>query len=138
QPPGYVQGVGTSIVGVVGEFEFGPTGQVIEVGSTAEFAETFGGYGAVPTGQETTWRGYSGYRALAGKSWPAGLRVHRLARADMAKATGTVKIPGDGEYRTLTVTAAWKGNYGNNITVSVDAASDSSLTDGFRVRVAFR
>lgn len=136
-PPGFIQGVGSSVVGVVGEFEQGPLDEVITVGSSSEFTRIFGGYGKAEPGSESTWRGYSGYRALAGKAWPAGIRVVRVARTGMAKATGTLKLPSAGGYRVLTLTAKWMGRYGNGLIANVSVASDSSLADGFRLTVSY-
>ncbi|MCC6546227.1 hypothetical protein IT570_03575 [Candidatus Sumerlaeota bacterium] len=132
-PPGYITGVGTSVVGMVGDFEMGPIDQVISIGSSAEFSDNLGGYGKAPSGSETTWRGYSGFRAISGKAWPAGIRIVRPSRTAMAKATGTFNIPSSTGYKTVTATAKWMGNYGNGIVLNFSAASDSSLTDGFRI-----
>lgn len=136
-PPGYISGQGNSIVGIAGEFERGPTDVVVDVGSTALMREIFGGYGTAPSGSESTWKGFSGYRAVAGKVWPSGLRIVRVSRTDMATATLVIDLDthvGAGG-KALTVNASSQGAWGNQIAVTIDDASDASLTNGFSLRI---
>ena len=126
-PPKFVKGIGTGIVGIVGEFEKGPVGEVVHIGSNAQFNQKLGGYGAAPTGQELTWRGYSGFRAVSGKIWPAGLRIVRVERTNMEKATVVLNLATD---RKLTVTAKDKGAYGNRIAYTLEENElDDTLFD---------
>lgn len=136
-PPGFVQGAGTGIVGIVGDFEMGPTDEVVSIGSTAEFTRIFGGYGAAPSAFVGTWRGYSGYRAVAGKRWPAGLRVVRPSRTGAARATYPLGLVDgtDETSRLLTLTAAHPGDYGNQLKITVEDATDASVTDGVRLTI---
>jgi hypothetical protein len=141
-PPGFVQGVGAQSVGICGDFERGPVGTVVSIGSSAEYSRIFGAYGAPPPGEESTWRGYSGHRAISGKTWPAPLFVVRCQRDGMAKASLTRSVrqhvaPEEIEVqgRNLIITARDHGNYGNRIVVSILPATDASLDDGFAVRV---
>ncbi|HLP69900.1 MAG TPA: hypothetical protein VK181_20495 [Rhizobium sp.] len=138
-PPGYVGSVGTGIVGMVGLFEMGPVDEVVSIGSPAEARRIFGGYGVATAGQESSFRGYSGHIALTGKYWP-GLRVVRAGNGTMAKADATIDLVTHDtdpvvQGRALTVTAKWKGRYGNRIIVTIDEASNSSLTNGFRLNI---
>lgn len=135
-PPGYVRGVGSAIVGMVGDFERGPVDQIITIGSSAEARRILGTFGKAPLGEEATWRGYSGFRALAGKFWPSGIRIVRPSRTGMARATGTINIPSGDGYRTVTITAKDHGAYGNRISLSVSPAANTALDDGFRVNAS--
>ncbi len=132
-PPGYVRGAGTSIVGMLGEFERGPVNEVISVGSTATFRRIFGSFGKKPPGHTEPWHGYSGFRAIKGKFWPSGLRIVRPLNDDAERASRTFDLF-DEEPR-LIVRARDVGNYGNRIRVSIMQPSDSSLDKGFSVRV---
>lgn len=141
-PNGFVREDGEQVVAVVGDFEMGAVDTVLTIGSPKEFARKLGGFGAAPAGSESTWSGYAGFRALSGKQWP-GLRVVRPSRTGMAQATATIPVlssvadpAADGV--NLVVSAKWKGNYGNSIRVTISDASDSSLTDGFKLVVNFR
>jgi hypothetical protein len=142
-PPGYVRSAGSSVVGIVGDFERGPMGQVVEIGSASEFRRIFGGFGAPPAGSENTWRGYSGFRAVANKPWPNGLRLVRAARTSAVKATRTIDLVTHVasplvQGRRMTVTAKYHGTYGNRIVVVVSDASDDSLVNGFRLDITLR
>jgi len=131
-PDKYVRGVGTGIAGCVGEFEWGPTDEIVPIGSSKKFSDTFGGYGTAPAGEELTWRGFSGYRAINGKRWPFGLRIVRPTATGMAKAAITFKIPSAAGYRTVTLTAKYNGARGNAIAGAFAAAGNTALTDGFK------
>ncbi|MBI1291866.1 hypothetical protein GC173_11575 [bacterium] len=142
-PPGYVQGVGSNVVGILGDFDRGPVNTVVAIGSSAEFLRIFGGYGVAPSGQESTWKGYSGFRAVAGKAWPAPLLIVRAQRTSMVKASLAIPLVTHVEAdsvvttqgRTLIAMAAHAGNYGNRIAVTITEPADSSLTNGFSLLI---
>lgn len=132
------RGVGTSKAQIVGEFEWGPSGQVVVAPDiqSYRFKRLFGGYGDAPTGEELTWSGYSGYKALAGLRWPAGLEVIRVDATGSAAASVAIDLVapvGEASGITLTVPAKYKGRRGNAMQVTVSSASDTALTNGFKL-----
>ena len=139
-PPKYIKGRTSSIVGIVGEFERGPVGEVVRIGSAKAFRDTFGGYGVAPAGEEDTWDGFNGFKAVVGKLWPAGLRIVRPVYTDQLASAADIDlvthVPDPlTQGRTITLTAKYKGAYGNRITATVNTASDTSLTNGFRLTI---
>jgi len=127
-PPGQVKGRGTGVVGVVGEFERGPVNEIVSVGSPAEFSRIFGGYGAA------SGNGYNGFNILANKKFNQ-LRVVRVASSTQAKATKSFNAA---ETPVFKVTAKYVGLYGNDFSAQILAASDVSITQGFRCKVFYK
>lgn len=138
-PPRYIAGRNMGVVGMVGEFERGPVDVKTRVGDAATFLKKFGGYGTAPSGSETTWRGYSGFRSIAGKQW-GGLRICRPGNTSAAAATVDIPLVTHvadplTQGRKLTVTLKYKGLYGNAASIVIDDASDTSLTNGFKLTI---
>lgn len=110
-PPSSIQGVAANTAILVGRFQRGPVGELIEPGSIGNFLEVFGKSDK------------SGNKELKNKRF-GRLRVIRAAASDAAKATLTV----DGK---LKIDAKYPGVYGNNIKVTVeDAGEDIPGTPG--------
>lgn len=126
-PPGQVISRGTGVVGVVGEFERGPVNEIVSIGSPAQFARVFGGYGPA------TGDGFNGFNILANKKFNQ-LRVVRVQATAQAAATHVFPKSATPE---LTVTAKYVGAYGNNYDVQILAATDTSITEGFRVKAFY-
>lgn len=130
-PPGFIQGRDTSVVGIAGKCVRGPvTAQVIT--SVGRFLEVYGGRDITDGG------------AVAGEVWKALLSkpfgrvvVRRVAAA--AAATATIDID-DGEgvpTDIITVAATSPGTWGNGISVAIENASDGVATS-FNMRVTWR
>lgn len=129
-PPGRVIGRPTGVVGIVGQFERGPTNAITLIGSTKQFTDIFGGYGGVnaPIG------GYPGYGVLVNKRFGA-LRIVRVAPSDIATASSTAKDSGNAD--SLAFTANSAGVWGNEVTRQVLDPTDPTVGD-FNVRIRFR
>lgn len=127
-PPGQVRGRGTGVVGIVGQFERGPEQVVTSVGSPSEFQRLFGGYGPATAG------GFNGYNALARKKFRQ-LRVVRVGGTGIAQASKTFNATAT---PVFTVKAKWKGAYGNNYSAQILAATDTGITQGFRLKVFYK
>jgi hypothetical protein len=137
-PPRYIKGRAVNVVGIVGEFERGTMGQRLRIGSSKDFLTRLGGYGVAPAGEESTWDGYGGFKAVSGKVWPSGLRIVRPDYDNAAASTVDIPLVTHvadplTQGRSLTLTARSKGRYGDRITAMISDASDASLTDGFKL-----
>ncbi|HPD39523.1 MAG TPA: phage tail sheath C-terminal domain-containing protein [Mesotoga infera] len=100
-------------VGFVGDFVFGPLNEIISINSPSEINSTLGGLGKADA------------RALYAilLQSPKALKVVRVAGSSADYATKTLLAAGDAD--SLTLTAKYKGAYGNNITFAV---TDGVLT----------
>ncbi len=127
-PPGFIQGRDTSVVGIAGKCVRGPTtAQVIT--SVGRFLEVYGGRDIVEDGTLTgeIWK------ALLSK--PFGRVVVRRVTA-AAAATAAVTLD-DTSVDCVTVTASSNGTWGNGISVAVENAS-SGIATQFNLRVTWR
>lgn len=123
-PPGVIQGVDLSAVGIGGKTVRGPsTPQLIT--SPARFLEVYGGrdYGLGGSVINDTWK------ALLNKRFGT-LVIRRIVAADGVAAAVTLDdTAGAGGANIVTITATSKGIWGNAAgngpTVSVEAASDA-------------
>ena len=123
QPLGAVEGVASSVVGVVALFPWGPE-TLTKITSRAELLETF--YpAAFGTRDSSLW---PALRAFLNKSFPAGLRIVRPAVTGAVAALLTSQDTASGD--SVTLTAAHKGALGNAINVEwVANASDPTARD---------
>lgn len=122
-PPATIQATGTGVVGIVGQFPWGPMQQVVEPTGTKELLNMYGPRGMTLTGK--------GYLSLIGKGFPS-LRIVRALGTTAAKATAT--LIETGPTSIATVTAKYEGAEGNNIDCVVSNASDGDA-DHFNLTV---
>jgi len=135
-PAAVVQGRGTRIVAIVGDFPWGPTDEPTLVGSGAELIEQF-----CPAEFQAA-NDYLSMRAVMGLQFPSSLVVVRIAATSAATAAKT--FPHTGATDAVDVTARYEGVLGNRIRISfADNATvpeDSDMTvkvlgsDGTTVR----
>ena len=117
-PPGQIRAGGSAVVGVIGNFPWGPANTVTDIYSPAELYTTFcpGAFSAA--------NDYVAMRAFLGKLFPSGMKVLRIAATDAAIAT---KIYDDaGAVDSVTVTANYAGLLGNSISVAWSANADTA------------
>lgn len=107
---------GTRFLGVVGEFPWGPTNELVEVNEGSDLLTKLVGKASRP-------QDYKGYRALAGKTMGKIYAV-RVEGTGMAKASATVGVGTDDLF---TATAKHKGAVGNEILVKLLVGSTTSL-----------
>lgn len=108
-PAGTVQGVGTNIVAVVGEFPWGPETQLTQVSGAGLF-ETFC---PLVFGVENTT---PAMKAFIEKTFPSVVKIARVPAASAAAAAKTFQ--GAGAVDSVLVTAKYKGAVGNLISVT--------------------
>jgi phage tail sheath protein FI len=122
-PPRRVQGIGTGVVGVIGEFQKGPVDTSTTIGSLAQLVDTFGGRGTVTALDGTvTGTPYNGYISLINKGWQ-DLRIVRVSNSGQIAASVTLISQDGSPLNMLTAVATWVGGYGNNIKFVVSAGS---------------
>lgn len=107
-PPPSITGVSANTVILVGDFDRGPTGLSLPIGSIGEVREVYGNE-----------RLKSGNKQLANKRF-GRLRLIRAIAAAAVKATDTLSA---GATPTLKFDAKYFGAYGNSITVAVEVGS---------------
>jgi len=108
-PPGGIQGVGTGLAILVGQFERG-SDAMTRMASLVDFHQRYGK------------SSYSGNVQLKNKKFSA-LKIIRVVASDAVKGTKTFAsaVPTD----TIKFDAKWKGVYGNKIRVTIEAGSVS-------------
>jgi len=121
-PPGAIQGTGTGVVGCAGEFERGPAGEIVTVGSYEDLKENFGARPAT----------YKGARALANKRF-AALRILRIVASDARDTYADFEESGTAVMR---IRSNSKGRWGNDIRITIGAAT-SGTTGKFKVTISF-
>lgn len=128
-PPAFIRGRDSSVVGFAGRCVRGPlTPQLIT--DTGRFLEIYGG------------RDFGAGGALIGQVWFAlvnkqfgAVVVRRVAAAAAASATVTLDdTAGVGGTNIITITASSPGAWGNDIRATVEAATDADATH-FNLRV---
>lgn len=120
-PPGFITGVDLSTVGFVGGCVRGPVDRVITITSPSRFLEVFGGRlrpgasGGASVGK--VWE------ALLNKRFGATIKVRRVVAAAAALATRSFSnaVP----TAIIRVDATSVGAWGNDVSVSVVAATDA-------------
>lgn len=122
QPPATIQAIGTGVVGLVGQFPWGPVNTVIEPTDPADRALTLAPPGMVRTG--------SAWLATLHKGWP-DLRFARVLGS--AAAAASVNLTASST-AICTVPAKYPGVAGNTITCIVTAAADG-VSNHFNLEV---
>lgn len=117
QPPGNISGVKSNVVGIVGDFPWGPINSIQRITTAAELFATFcpAPFNAADT--------YAALKAFLSKTFPGGMRVVRIAATDQAAASSGAITAGSG---TLTITANYKGALGNSISYQFTAATNEN------------
>lgn len=110
-PPRQIAGVSSGYIGLVGQFDWGPSQQVVTVESPAHFLNTF-----APAGSS---RASTGYWALM-KRKKLVLKIVRVLSSDAVPASKTDAGTGG----NLVSTAKYPGTMGNSITRTIAAATD--------------
>lgn len=113
QPPPAIVAEGTGVVGLVGQFPWGPDDRIVEAATVADRYNTLGPPGMSRTG--------TGWMAMLGKAWP-DLRVVRVLGSAAARAEVTLDDSEDAD--CVTVTAKYKGTAGNSIAIVIANATD--------------
>lgn len=108
-PPGGIQGVGTGLVILAGQFERG-SDEMSRIASLSDFHEKYGK------------SSYSGNVQLKNKKFSA-LKIIRVVASDAVK--GTKIFASVTPVDTIQFTAKHKGVYGNKISVTIDSGSVS-------------
>lgn len=121
-PPGFLQGVDLSIVGLVGGCVRGPTNQVVTITSVGRFLEVFGA--RVRPGATGGTSVGKVWEALLNKKFGATIKVRRVAAA--AAALATLNLPDAVPTNIVRVDATSVGLWGNDVTVAVEAATDGN------------
>lgn len=117
-PPGRVTGVGGSVVGIVGDFPWGPVNTPTQITSTGQLFSTF-----CPTPFDAA-NSYPALRAFLNKQFPGGLTVVRIAATSAAVAT--LSTAGTGG--AVVATARYAGAIGNRISIQFTTSSDAVAT----------
>jgi len=125
-PPPTVQGVGTSIVAVVGHFPWGPVDTPTVIGGAAELFETF-----CPLEFGVT-NDYASMKAFISKRFPSTLLVVRLDPDSGAAATKTFN---DGVDDSVVVTARYPGAVGSQIRITFADNADTATNSDMTVKV---
>lgn len=113
QPPAVIRPVGASVVAIVDQFPWGPSGEVYTVLDPNDFASRFAPAGMSRTG--------GGYMAVAGKAYPL-LKVSRVLGSTAVAASAAINK--SGPVLLFTVGLKYKGTAGNAVTVTTSAATD--------------
>lgn len=108
-PPPAIRGVASGTAILVGQFERGAAG-LQSVGSVGQLYELYGNN-----------LGFSGNVALQNKKFGL-LKIARVIAANAVAATKTFK-DATSAFDVIAFTALWKGAYGNNIQVKIEAGS---------------
>lgn len=116
QSPLAIQAQGTGVVGLVGQFPWGPDDQIIVPTDSADRLMTL-----APPGMDHTG---SGWMCVQGKPWP-DLRIARVLGSAAAKAQ--VNLAAAGPTTIATLIAKYKGAAGNSIVGVVSNASDGNV-----------
>lgn len=118
-PPQNVRGEPTNVVGVVGDFPWGPY-DVTTIASTSEFYETF-----APTSFDVL-DDYPSLKAMLNKTFPGPIEIKRVAVTSAAAAT--LDFDDTDGTESVTVTANYNGAVGNSINIEWVAGSTGATT----------
>ena len=111
------------IVGVVGQADWGPDNQIVEVGSAAEALTLFGTAGTLYFAIDQALAG----EGLPDRSGASTVKAYRATGSSRAMAT---KVLSNGTTNALTLTAKYNGSRGNNLNVTTQTnAVDVSKKD---------
>ncbi len=112
-PPAAIKAAGTGVVGLVGQFSWGPFQVANQPVSLKDMNNTYAPPGMSRTG--------SGVLSLIRKAFPV-LYIVRVLGATPVKASATLNSSAPADI--VHVTAKYEGTAGNNMTATVAAASD--------------
>jgi hypothetical protein len=111
-----IQGIGSGVVAMVGQFPWGPPQQLITPAGTKELIDMF-----APRGMDHLC---PGYLALLSKGFPS-LRLVRALAQDSVAATCSITW-GIDPLPKLVITAKYPGSAGNSLVATVSAASNGN------------
>lgn len=117
--PGGVSGVSDTAVGMVAALPWGPEDTVTDCASAGEFFAAF-----APTPWAAFYDDYPALKGILNKTFPGGLKVVRVSPSGAAAATKMLDDAAAGD--SVTVTAKYKGAFGNRISVEIIAGSSGS------------
>lgn len=121
-PPGGVQGQGSNIVAVVGDFPWGAVDQVTQITSPAQLFEAMA---PLPFDVLDDW---AALKAFANKTFPNTVKIVRVSTSTQAAADFTFVDGTAGD--SVVVTARYPGALGNQISVAwVVNADDANNRD---------
>lgn len=129
-PAGDVQGASTSIVGTVADLPWGPVDTVTPIGSAQELFDTFA---PAAFGQEAQAASHPALLAFVNKTFPATLKIVRVAPTGAATAAQTYDDVGAVD--SVDVTAAHPGLLGNRLTVEWTVNADNAADRDATVRI---
>lgn len=123
-PPGVISGGVDVVVGIVGDFPWGPVNTVTEINTAGEFFATF-----CPTVFDAA-DDYPAMDALLNKAFPAGMKVVRIAPSGVAQATASKTFQDNDPANSVVVTANYPGALGNSIYIEwSENADDATARD---------
>lgn len=123
-PPGQIRSAGSTVVGIVGDFPWGPVSVLTEINTAGEFFSTF-----CPPAFNSAGS-YAAMDALLNKAFPAGMQVCRIVPTSVAQATAAKTYQDNDPANSVTVTAKYPGALGNSISVAwVENADDATARD---------
>lgn len=114
-PPSPIVGQAINKVICVGEFERGPTDEVISFGTSQELALRMGDVGPNAANEF-----YKGALALRGKSWS---RLHVLRVSNATQVVATVSLDDASAVNVLDITADSVGVWGNSLKAEIKTAT---------------
>lgn len=119
-PPGQIRSGGSVVVGIVGDFPWGPVNVLTEVNTAGEFFATFcpPAFNAAGT--------YAAMDAFLNKAFPAGMQICRIVPTSVAQATASKTYQDNDPADSVTVTAKYPGALGNSISVAWAANADDA------------
>jgi phage tail sheath protein FI len=131
-----IEGVGTSTGAFVGIAERGPIGEAKQIANWTQFINTFGGYIANGYLAYSVYQFFSegGTRCFVVRTCHYTTITDPTTKTAVA-STGTMND--DAAAASIKVTAASEGIWGDKISVEAKAASDATLTNGFKLVVKY-
>ncbi|MBU3967795.1 MAG: phage tail sheath subtilisin-like domain-containing protein [Euryarchaeota archaeon] len=131
-----IEGVGTSTGAFVGIAEKGPIGEAKQIANWTQFVNTFGAYIA---------NGYLAYAVYQFFS-EGGTRCFVVRTCHYTDITDPVKktalassgtMNDDADAASIKAMAVWEGTWGDKISVEAKDATDTTLTNGFKLVVKY-
>lgn len=119
-PPKAVQGNSSRVVGIVGDFPWGPVNVLTDISDSGTLFSTFC---PAPFGAEDD---YAAMDAFLNKTFPGGVKVCRIAPTSVAAATASKAYLGAAAADSTTVTAKYPGLLGNSISVAWSVNADDA------------
>ncbi|MES0492137.1 MAG: phage tail sheath C-terminal domain-containing protein [Leptospirales bacterium] len=123
-----IAGVGTGTGGFVGIAERGPIGEAVLITSATQYASVFGGY---VSGWYMPYAVEQFFKEGGSKCYVVRTVNYNDASINDHTALSSAADVGTG----LSITATSPGTWGDSISVSLEAPTDGSLTEGFKLIV---